>query len=85
MTTPIGPICFACKYLRKFDRKTGVYTCLAFPEAIPASIVFNRVDHRKPIDGDHGIQFVQNPDRAELSPIYDQLFAAKEKSNAVAD
>lgn len=32
-------------------------TCTAFPDGIPDEVLFCDLDHRKPIDGDHGIQF----------------------------
>jgi len=32
--------------------------CAAFPEGIPASIWNNLVDHRQPVDGDHGLRWL---------------------------
>ena len=32
--------------------------CAAFPEGIPADIFDNRVDHRNPVEGDHGLQWL---------------------------
>jgi len=32
-------------------------TCAAFPDGIPQGIWDNKVDHRVPIAGDHGIVF----------------------------
>src|SRR5262245_45530973 len=32
--------------------------CAAFPGGIPDDIWHNRVDHRKPVDGDHGLQWI---------------------------
>jgi hypothetical protein len=37
--------------------------CAAYPDGIPDPILDSDVDHRVPYAGDHGIQFVQNPDR----------------------
>lgn len=35
----------------------GDYTCKAFPEKIPEEIWLGENDHRKPFEGDNGIQF----------------------------
>lgn len=58
--------CLLCKHLSfvpkgrpefKGMRDYGlIYHCDAFPDGIP-DIVYSGDDHRKPIDGDHGIQF----------------------------
>jgi hypothetical protein len=32
-------------------------TCDAFPEGIPDDILWNKFDHRKPHDGDHGVRY----------------------------
>jgi hypothetical protein len=34
-----------------------ITACLAFPLGIPDAIVWGEQSHRKPIEGDHGIQF----------------------------
>lgn len=55
MTIGPAPICMDCIH---YDRKnTSGLTCSAFPNGIPEDIIFSRVDHHKPYDGDHGIQF----------------------------
>lgn len=36
-------------------------TCNAFPTGIPEAVLGNELDHRQPIDGDHGIQFEAKP------------------------
>jgi len=52
------PYCALCKHVR-----TGVdkWICDAFPDGIPdhvlEGIYFLTLDHRKPIEGDHGITF----------------------------
>ena len=43
--------CIRCKNYRRDG------TCKAFPEGIPEEILLNKKDHRKPIEGDNGIQF----------------------------
>lgn len=50
------PICFECARLRGVQL-VG-YTCEAFPKGIPTDILVNAADHRKPYEGDHGLQFV---------------------------
>jgi len=52
------PICEWCKHLNR-DPESTDYTCKAFPGGIPEAIVLSMVDHRKPIEGDHGTQFTQ--------------------------
>jgi len=53
--TTIVPQCFYCKHFHKSKR--GVFACKAYPDGIPDDILFNEVDHRKPVEGDRGIQF----------------------------
>lgn len=36
----------------------GVIACAAFPGGIPGRIWNNQVDHRQPVDGDHGLQWL---------------------------
>lgn len=60
MTTLPGPICFKCRhYIREDDLRKPMH-CTAFPERIPQAILTSEADHRKPFDGDHGIQFESN-------------------------
>jgi hypothetical protein len=35
--------------------------CTAFPAGIPIEIAANEVDHRQPVEGDHGVQFLAKP------------------------
>lgn len=54
--------CGACDHYRSPfspENTTGLTKpfCAAFPDRIPADIWENRVDHRNPIDGDHGVQW----------------------------
>ena len=45
-------ICNECKHVSKDGQK-----CKAFPDGISAEILSGEIDYRKPVDGDHGIQF----------------------------
>lgn len=45
-------LCNDCKHIWPHEIK-----CAAYPDGIPDDILFCRLDHRKPIDGDRGIQF----------------------------
>lgn len=61
MTTGPGSQCLiACAHLRDGDLDAPI-TCDAFPQGIPDAILDNEVDHRQPVDGDHGIQFQAKP------------------------
>lgn len=59
------PICVDCTRLRKaVYGKWGMF-CDAFPDGIPDDIVTSRADHREPVAGDHGLQFLAKSDAAE--------------------
>jgi hypothetical protein len=45
------PQCDYCNHYREHQK------CDAYPEGIPEEILLNKVDHRKPYQGDRGIQF----------------------------
>jgi hypothetical protein len=45
------PICHSCEYLNEN------FTCKAYPNGIPKSIIKNKYIHIKPLKGDNGIQF----------------------------
>lgn len=49
------PMCAICKHMTQ-HRGVG---CRAFPGGIPLAILHNHKDHRKPVEGDHGLQFEQ--------------------------
>lgn len=56
---PKGGICHLCRHR---DRNPGVgMRCAAFPYAIPFGIRAGVIDHRKPYEGDRGIQFEPDP------------------------
>lgn len=41
--------------------------CAAFPDGIPDAIAYGPNQHTEPFDGDHGIQFEQDPSRNPAS------------------
>ena len=43
--------CIYCKHL------SDKFKCLAFPDGIPEEILTGDHDHKKPFEGDNGIQF----------------------------
>lgn len=56
MTTFAHPfLCIACA--RMGSTLDLPLKCTAFPDGIPAGILDNTVDHRRPVDGDGGLQF----------------------------
>lgn len=61
MTSRFPAQCQYCKHwispLDVGDGTGDIQTCAAFPDEIPANIWWNRVDHRQPVKGDHGIQW----------------------------
>ena len=59
-TTNLMPICYKCRHLTRNPATREAawpLRCDAFTEGIPAAIIGNEVDHRQPLDGDHGIRF----------------------------
>jgi hypothetical protein len=34
--------------------------CIAFPDAIPVKVYDNVLDHREPVEGDHGIRWTSD-------------------------
>lgn len=57
MTSVIPTQCDACVRLSK----GGAPTCEAFPDRIPQRMLTQLGDHRRPIEGDHGLRFEQAP------------------------
>lgn len=47
--------CSVCKHFNAVNRERE--TCAAFPDGIPADVLNNVVDHRRPVKGDHGIRY----------------------------
>lgn len=69
MTARAQAQCATCTYLRSpFNRQTpeGVTRswCEAFPSGIPEAVWENRADHRKPVEGDHGVRWTPRDDDA---------------------
>lgn len=65
----IGPTsqCSTCRHYRSpFSREDGNWDggpfCDAFPDSIPDEILTNRLDHRQPLPGDHGVQWEADGD-----------------------
>lgn len=71
MTSRPPPQCLACVHWESpLDREDldpteaePTQACAAFPlpAGIPDDVWWNRVDHRQPVEGDHGIQFEAIP------------------------
>lgn len=77
------PICVNCIRLRPaMYGKWGLF-CSAFPNGIPDDIIASRVDHRKPVDGDHGLQFLAKSAAAaeDAEHIMNEAQKSKEHSN----
>lgn len=66
-------------YCRHFDRSEDDdddprLMCTAYPDGIPDPILENKADHRKPIDGDSGIQYENDPRFVLTDEGADELF-----------
>jgi hypothetical protein len=61
MVTSMPVLCTSCKRL-----KAGGLTCTAFPQRIPPKIVTFGADHRVPIEGDQGLQYMPDPKKEPL-------------------
>lgn len=72
-----------CDYCKHRGRLPGggftIPVCKAFPGHIPDEVLMNQVDHRKPIDGDDGVQFEPRDGLTDedLAPLYRVLDALK--------
>jgi hypothetical protein len=79
VTTVLPAQCFACTRLRSRRSPSGgplASICGAFPAGIP-EVMQRGGDHRQPLPGDSGLQFVQaDTDRARAAFDVWQRFAA---------
>jgi len=48
--------CWTCKHYYRANHVGNLYRCKAFKK-IPANILSGKNNHRKPVDGDGGIQY----------------------------
>lgn len=54
--------CMDCKnYIGKNEKEK--FYCHAFPDGIPEDVFWNKIDHKKNIDGDKGIKFEKIKDK----------------------
>lgn len=60
--------CLCCQHFRspllRADTEgvfSGGPSCTAFPTGIPDVVIENEVDHRRAVDGDHGVRFQARP------------------------
>lgn len=63
MTTQPMSQCAACVHFRSPFSVTPFRDkafCAAFPDRIPERVYRNEVDHRQPVDGDHGVRWESN-------------------------
>jgi hypothetical protein len=61
--TSLGmPICLYCTHFNRDSSGYGL-RCEAFPDGIPDIIIESQADHRRPINGDRGIQFEPDCER----------------------
>ena len=82
MTSLIMPICLYCTHYDRSVLRDG-YFCAAFPDGIPDEIIESQLDHRDPVDGDHGIQF--NPDCERGAAYAAELFDSTADDDSLAD
>lgn len=75
MTSLLAPICLGCARYR--EQNGAVFTCDAYPEAIPQEIIESQIDHRQPYAGDHDLQFVAltPADEAYATSLFETLTA----------
>jgi hypothetical protein len=75
MSIGLAPICSVCTH---YLGGAGL-PCDAFPSGIPDAILSGKVDHRKPVLGDKGIQFEQNPDSDFVPAEIDGILTLRSK------
>lgn len=56
-----------------YKRSAETLICDAFPDGIPEAILHSRTDHRRPVEGDHGIIFKQDPASGYDKEHFDQI------------
>jgi hypothetical protein len=66
VTTRMPNQCQACERFRRASA-----TCEAFPGGIPKEMLYYGGDHREPLPGDHGLQFVQGTETEQLQAYQD--------------
>lgn len=71
MNEEYPPMCYFCAHAANGEG----WKCSAFPDGVPSKILKGRSDHRKPVEGDHGVQFSMSPE-ANLT-LFGMLFPAK--------
>lgn len=54
-----GNACMSCRHFDAAVKDRDV--CEAFPEGIPVEILDGSVDHRQPVEGDHGVRWEPSP------------------------
>lgn len=70
MPSEIAPMCYSCVHAW-----ATVESCDAFPNGIPIDVLDWETDHRKPIVGDTGIVFEQDPSESKFdNEIADLVF-----------
>ena len=82
MTSLVMPICLYCTHYDRNVPRDGSF-CSAFPDGIPVGIIDSQVDHREPVEGDHGIQF--DPDCARGAAYAAELFGDDQKDESTLD
>ena len=82
MQLDIGAMCRLCTRLRTEERETfrdGTTemraVCAAFPDGIPAALLEDRADHRKPVPNDNGLRYRPVDDDAALT--VERMFARR--------
>ena len=78
MTTTAVPYCFFCKHL--FETKEYSWKCPAFPDGIPDTVLWFRVFHDAPLEGQKG-SLVFEPFSEEAGEIYARKKARYAKEN----
>lgn len=71
MTIASKPLCVVCRHFK--PGQPGL-PCDAFPKGVPEDILINTLDHRKPVEGDQGVQFeVREGQEAKLEEVLEMI------------